>query len=270
MRKVWIAPLAIAAVFALVATALAENTYKVHKAGTTAKGKGSLAHPIPTGITIGFEVGESDPSKRGTVIEKYAIGAEGILANGKGAPKCDFNDLNDPGPVPSKCNKARVGGGIARNAAGPSTDQSKAHSLPCNLDVDLYNIGTGMAIHLDSHSQPPPGGAGDFSSRKIGCPLAIDGRYTIKGKFVKVKIGGVTSTDFRFTVAENLRHPAPGVDNSIFESVTNILKKTKNGKGFYNKVGCKGGKRTTRATFVSEQTATQAPVKSGATKTTKC
>ena len=270
MRKVWIAPLAIAAVFALVATALAANTYSVHKAGTTAKGKGSLAHPIPTGITIGFLVGEEDQSKRATVIEKYAIGAEGILANGKGAPKCDFNDLNDPGPVPSKCNKARVGGGIARNAAGPSTDQSKANSLPCNLDVDLYNIGTGMAIHLDSHSQPPPGGAGDFSSRKIGCPLAIDGRYTIKGKFVKVKIGGVTSTDFRFTVAENLRHPAPGVDNSIFESVTNILKKTKNGKGFYNKVGCKGGKRTTRATFVSEQTATQAPVKSGATKTTKC
>jgi hypothetical protein len=270
MRKVWIAVVATAAVFALVATALANNTYKVHKAGTTAKGKGSLKNPIPTGIIIGFQVGESDSSKRATVLETYAIGAEGILANGKGAPKCDFNDLNDPGPVPTKCNKARVGGGIARNMAGPSTDTSKEHSLPCNLDVDLYNIGTGMAIHLDSHSKPAPGGAGDFSSRKIGCPLPIDGRYTIKGKFVKTKIGGVTATDFRFTVPENLRHPAPGVDNSIFESVTDILKRTKNGKGFYNKVGCKGKTRTTRATFTSERTATQAPVKSTATKTTKC
>ena len=39
------------------------------------------------------------------------------------------------------------------------------------------------------------------------------------------------------------------------------MKKTKNGKGFYNKVGCKGSKRTIRATFVSEQTATPAPKK---------
>ena len=270
MRKVWIAPLAIVAVFALVGAALASNTYKVHKAGTTAKGKGSLKHPIPTGIIIGFQVGETDSTKRATVIETYAIGAEGILANGKGAPKCDFNDLNDAGPVPSKCNKARVGGGIARNMAGASTDPSKANSLPCNLDVDLYNTGGGMAIHLDSHSKPAPGGAGDFSSRAIGCPLPIDGRYTINGKFVTTKIGGVKSTDFRFSVAENLRHPAPGVDNSIFESITDILKKTKNGKGFYNKVGCKGNKRTTRATFTSERTATQAPVKTSATKETKC
>jgi hypothetical protein len=269
MRKVWIAPLAIAAVFALVGSALAANTYKVHKAGSTAKGKGSLAHPIPTGITIGFQVGEEDSTKRATVIEKYAIGAEGILANGKGAPKCAFGDLNDAGPVPAKCKKARVGGGIARNMAGASNRPFKAESLPCNLKVDLYNIGTGMAIHLEGHP-PPPGGLGDFSSTKIGCPLNIDGRYTIKGKFVKTKIAGVTSTDFRFTVPENLRHPLVGNDNSIFESVTNILKKTKNGIGFYNKVGCKGNKRTTRATFVSERTATAAPKKGEAIKETKC
>src|SRR4051794_3711069 len=155
MRKVWIAALAIAAVFALVGVARADNTYKVHKGGTTAKGKGSLKHPIPTGLTIGFLVGDSDSSQRATVIEKYGIGAEGLVANGKGAPKCAFGDLNDAGPVPAKCKKARVGGGIARNAAGPSNDRAKAHSLPCNLDVDLYNIGTGMAIHLDAHSKPP-------------------------------------------------------------------------------------------------------------------
>jgi hypothetical protein len=48
------------------------------------------------------------------------------------------------------------------------------------------------------------------------------------------------------------------------------MKKTKNGKGFYNKEGCKGKTRTTRATFVTEQTATQAPQKFTATKETKC
>ena len=133
------------------------------------------------------------------------------MPTARARPKCDFNDLNDPGPVPRKCNKARVGGGIARNAAGPSNDQAKAHSLPCNLKVDLYNIGTGMAIHLDSHSKPAARRTGRLQQqRRSAARWPIDGRYTIKGKFVKTKIAGVTSTDFRFTVPENLKHPIPG------------------------------------------------------------
>lgn len=271
MRKLLIAALAVAAVFAMSSVAVAVNVYQVHKAGTTAKGKGTSAKPIPTGITLGFQVSESDATKRGTVIEKYAIGAEGIVANPKGAPACAFDLLNDPGPVPTKCNKALVGSGLVRNAAGASSDQSLEHSSPCNLALELYNTGKGMVIHLDSESKPPPP---DFNSRAVGCLLPIDGRYSINGKFVKTKIAGVTGSDFRFTVPENLKHPAPGIDNSIRESVNKIfLKKKKvNGKtvGFYSKVGCKGNKRTTRATFTTERTATAAPATFTATKQTKC
>ena len=100
MRKLLIAALAVAATLAMASVAVAVNVYQVHKAGTTAKGKGTAAKPIPTGITLGFQVSESDATKRGTVIEKYAIGAEGIVANPKGAPACAFDLLNDPGPVP--------------------------------------------------------------------------------------------------------------------------------------------------------------------------
>jgi hypothetical protein len=271
MRKLLIAVLAVVAVFAMASVAVAVNVYEVHKAGTTAKGKGSTAKPIPTGITLGFQVSESDPTKRGTVIEKYAIGAEGIVANPKGAPACPFDSLNDPGPVPTKCNKALVGSGLVRNAAGASSDQSLEHSSPCNLKLELYNTGKGMVIHLDSQSKPPPP---DFNSREVGCLLPIDGRYSINGKFVKTKIAGVTGSDFRFTVPENLKHPAPGIDNSIRESVNKIfLKKRKvRGKtvGFYSKMGCKGNKRTTRATFTTERTATAAPATFTATKQTKC
>jgi hypothetical protein len=48
--------------------------------------------------------------------------------------------------------------------------------------------------------------------------------------------------------------------------------KTVNGKkvGLYSKVGCKGNKRTTRATFTTERTATAAPATFTATKQTKC
>jgi hypothetical protein len=271
MRKLLIAALAVVAVFAMTSVAVAVNVYKVHKAGTTAKGKGSTAKPIPTGITLGFQVSESDPSKRGTVIEKYAIGAEGIVANPKGAPGCPFDSLNDAGPVPTKCKKALVGSGLVKNAAGPSSDQSLSHSSPCNLKLELYNTGKGMVIRLDSQSKPPPP---DFNSSEVGCLLPIDGRYSINGSFKKTKIAGVTGSDFRFTVPENLKHPAPGIDNSIRESVNKIfLKKRKvRGKtvGFYSKVGCKGSKRTTRATFTTERTATAAPATFTATKQSKC
>ena len=269
MRKLLIVVLTLAAVMAVVGVALAANTYQVHKASTSASGKGSKAHPIPTGITLGFRVADTDPSKRGTVVEKYAIGAEGIVANPKVAPKCAFSDMDNEATVPSKCNKAKVGAGIVLNAAGPSTDQSFAASSPCNLEVRLYNNGKGMIIRLDSNGQPPPP---DFNSREIGCLLPI--ATAINGTFVKTTIGGLPASEFRFTVPSNLKHPLAGSDNSIRESVTKIALKTKsiNGRkvGFYEKVGCKGGKRTGRGTFTTEATASQPAQKFTATKQTKC
>jgi len=162
MRKLLVVVLALAAVVAVVGVAVAANTYKVHKASTTASGKGSKAKPIPTGLTLGFQVGESDPSKRGTVVEKYSLGAEGLVTNPKVAPKCAFTDMDNEPTVPSKCNKAKVGSGIVLNAAGAGTDQSLEHSSPCNLQVRLYNSGSGMLIRLDSNGKQPPA---DFNSR---------------------------------------------------------------------------------------------------------
>jgi len=269
MRKLLIVALALAAVVSVVGVALAANTYKVHKASTSASGKGSKAKPIPTGITLGFQVADSDPSKRGTVVEKYAIGAEGIVTNPKAAPKCAFTDMDNEATVPSKCNKAKVGDGIVLNAAGASSDQSFAASSPCNLQVRLYNNGKGMIIRLDSNGKPAPA---DFSSREIGCLLPI--ATAINGTFVKTTIAGLPSSDFRFTVPQNLKHPLAGIDNSIRESVTKIALKTKviNGRktGFYEKVGCKANKRTTRATFTTEANASQPAAKFTATKQTKC
>jgi hypothetical protein len=269
MRKVLVAALAVVALAAVAGVAVAANTYTLHKASTNAKGKGSKAKPIPTNLVFGFRVGETDPSKRATVIEKYAIGAEGLLANTKVKPKCPFTDLDNLSGVPAKCNKALVGKGIVKNAAGPSNDQSLSVSAACNLRLRLYNIGTGMAIRLDSNGQPPPP---SFDSNIIGCPLPI--ATSIKAKFVTTKIAGVTGSDLRFTVPQNLKHPVTGVDNSIRESVSTIAlaKKKINGKtvGFYSKIGCKGAKRTVRATFTTEATASEPPRKFTASKQVKC
>ena len=266
MRKLLIAVLALAAVVAVGGVAVAANVYTV-SGSTSAKGKGSKTKPIATGVKLAFQVSETDLTKRGTVVEKYAIGSEGLVTNPKYFPKCAFSDLDNP-TVPSKCAKAQVGKGLVKNAAGPSNDQSLAVSSPCNLAIRLYNTGGGMAIRLDGGPPIPP----SMESDAIGCALPI--HTAINGKFVKTKIGGLTSKDFAFTVPQNLKHPLTGIDNSIRSSVTNITLKTKkvDGKkrGFYEKVGCKGSTRLVRATFTTEATATQPRQKFTATKPVKC
>jgi hypothetical protein len=267
MRKLSIAVLAIAAAVAVASVAVAANVYSVHLGSTTVKGKGSTTKPIPTGVKLGFTVGESDPSKRATVIEKYAIGSEGLVTNPKFFPKCSFGQLDDA-TVPASCGKALVGTGLVKNAAGPSTDQSLSSSSPCNLALRLFNTGSGMAIRVDGGPPIPP----SFESDTVGCALPI--HTAINGRFVKRKIGGVVASDFVFTVPQNLKHPLTGIDNSIRRSdnIIRLKRKTVNGKrrGFYEKVGCKGTTRLVRATFTTEATASQAPQTFTATKTSKC
>ena len=268
MRKLSIAVLAIAAVVGLASVAVAANVYKVHLGSTTVKGKGSKAKPIPTGLKFGFQVEESDPSKRATVIEKYAIGSEGLVTNPKLFPKCKFSNLDNEAKAPRKCKKAIVGTGLVKNAAGPSNDQSLSASTPCNLKLTLYNSGSGMIIRLDGGPPVPP----SFESDTVGCLLPI--HTAINAKFRKRKIAGVTASDLVFTVPQNLKHPLAGIDNSIRRSDNVIKLKAKRvrGKrrGFYEKVGCKGGKRTVRAQFTTEATASQPAQTFSATKNGKC
>jgi hypothetical protein len=266
MRKLSIAALALAAVVAVASVAMAANVYTV--SGSTSKaGKGSKTNPIPTGLKLVFQVSETDPTKRATVVQKYALGSEGLVTNPKHFPKCAFGDL-DNASVPAKCAKAQVGKGLVKNAAGPSTNQALAVSSPCNLAVRLYNTGSGMAIRLDGGPPVPP----SFESDQVGCALPL--HTAINGKFVKKTIGELTSSDFTFTVPQNLKHPLTGIDNSIRSSVSTIQLKSKtvNGKklGFYQKIGCKGSTRLIRGTFTTEATASQPAQTFKATKKVKC
>jgi hypothetical protein len=265
MRKLSIAVLAIAAVVAVASVAVAANVYTV-SGSAPARGKGSNTKPIPTAVKLSFRVTETDPTKRGSVVQKYALGSEGLVTNPKFFPKCAFGDLDDAA-VPAKCAKAQVGSGIAKNAAGSTADTSLANSSGCNLQVRLYNTGSGMAIRLDANQPAVP-----IDSDQIGCALPI--HTAINGKFVKRKIGGMTASDFTFTVPQNLKHPLPGIDNSIRRSDTNVklVSKRVNGKkrGFYEKIGCKGTTRLVRGTFVTEPTASQASQTFTDTATSKC
>ena len=267
MRKLLIAVVALAAAIAVASVAYAANVYTVN-GSAPAKGKGSKTKPVPTSVKLSFQVTETDPGQRGTVVQKYALGSEGLVANPKLFPKCAFSNLDDEPLVPSKCAKALVGTGIAKNAAGASNDRSLANSAGCNLGVRLYNTGSGLAIRLDAAQRNVA-----IDSNEIGCALPI--HTAINAKFVKHKIGGLTASDLVFTVpATPLRHPLPGIDNSIRRSDSNVKLKVRkvNGKrrGFYEKIGCKGGSRLVRGQFTTEATASAPSVKITKTKNGKC
>ena len=273
MRKLWIAVLAVVAALAVASVAVAVNVYTVHLGSTTVRGKGTPTKPIPTGLKFGFKVEDTDSSKRGTVVNSYAIGVEGLVANPKLFPKCNFTELDDA-TVPAKCAKALVGDGLVKNAAGPSQpgpggERALSDSSPCNLQLRLYNDGDGMTLRLDSNGRPIPP---SFESDAVGCALPI--ATAINGRFVKRKIGTVTSSDFVFTVPQNLKHTLSGIDNSVRRSDNILLRKvrTVNGKkrGYYEKIGCKGTKRLVRATFITEATSTQSSLKFTATKQSRC
>ena len=135
MRKLLIAVLAVVAVLAVASVAVAANVYKVHLGSTTVKGKGTKAKPIPTGLKFGFQVEESDPTKRATVIEEYAIGSEGLVANPKLFPKCNFTELDDA-TVPTKLQEGTRRNGPREERCRPEQRTGSARcrtSTPCNL-----------------------------------------------------------------------------------------------------------------------------------------
>jgi hypothetical protein len=270
MRKILIAALTAIAALALSGVALAANVYTVN-GSTKPSGKGSTTKPLPAQLKFDFQVESDDPAApRGTPIEKYAIGAEGLVTYPKVAKTCTFSEAN-ASTVSSKCKKAKVGSGLVQNLVGPAS--APLAVIYCNLKLGLYNISGagkngGLAIRLDGDPKQPP--LSNPDDKTINCPTPIHG--AIKASWVKTKIGGLPASDLRFTVPADLLHPS-GLDTTVRNTVATILKKTGKVKikgkqrtvGLYSSVGCKGGKRTYQATYTDEQGDV-----SKATKQTKC
>ena len=258
MRKLSIAALTAISVLALAGVALAANVYTVD-GSTKPGGKGTKSKPVPIQLKFDFQVESDDPTVRGTPIEQYAIGSEGLITYPELFKTCTFSQANRDGSISPACKSAKVGSGLVQNLVGPST--SPTVKIYCNLKLGLYNLSGagkngGMAIRIDGDPKEPPLQSPD--DKTINCPTPIHG--AIKAKFVLAKIGGLPADDLRFTVPAELLHPS-GLDTTVRNTVSTILKKTATKKiggkkrtvGFYSKVGCKGGKRTIQATFIDEQ-----------------
>ena len=243
MRKRLIAALTAVAVVAVVATAYAANTYEVDIATVSPKGKGTPSKPLPAKFSFGYEVND-DQGNRPSPIRQYRIAPEGLFAYPKPFKACKFTDTDDA-TVSSKCSKARIGGGTVINNTGPRQDVTA--KLICQLKLTLYNISDagkngGLAIRLDG--DPP------------SCPISV--HTSIKAPFTTVKLDGVKTSELRFSVPDNLAHPA-GLDNAVVDTTSVVERKTakmmikgvQRTVGFYSEIGCKG-KRSVRVQFVDE------------------
>jgi hypothetical protein len=273
MRKLWIAVVAVAAVLAVVSVALAANTYKVHIAKSSA-GKGTLAHPIPTKLDFGYQVGDTE-GKRPFVIKQYRIAAEGTRAYPKSRPRCTFEQatdptVTDPANLSRACVKANVGTGTIKNYIGASSDRTQ--KAPCDVVLTLINISTGDSRFPVTGKQIKKRGgiAIRIDTDPPACLAPV--HEALAAPFYDTKVEGIPTTELRFTVPDTLAHPGGTLDNAVIEVTSFIKKKTglvtvrrgipqaagsahaaaKRRVGFYSLVGRKGPKRTVRVTFVDE------------------
>jgi hypothetical protein len=258
MRKLVAASVVTITALTLSGAALAANVYTVG-GGSPTPGKGSNTKPRPIAVNFDFQVKDENPALRGTPIETFAIGGEGIVSYPHLFPTCTFAQANGE-EHGSDCRKALVGGGLVQVLVGPSSNPSS--KLLCNLKLRLYNLSGqgkhgGMAIRLDADTLEPQ--LTDPDDRTINCPVPL--HVAIESKFVSSRIGGARTSELRFTVPKDLLHPV-GLDTTIRNTETKIFKRVSTKKvkiagkrrrvGYYSGIACKGPKRTIQATFTAE------------------
>jgi hypothetical protein len=258
MRRVLAAAVAAIAALTLAGVALADNVYTVG-GGSPTPGKPTNAKPIPIALRFDFQVEDENPQLRGTPIETFAIGAEGIVAYPELFPTCTFSEANG-NDHKSDCRRAKVGGGFVQVLVGPSSDPTD--KLYCNLRLTLYNLSGqgrngGLAIRLDADPESPP--LMDPDDRRVSCLVPI--HAAIESRLVPVRIGGAKADELRFTVPPDLLHPT-GLDATVRNTESRITRRVSKRKiliagkrrrvGFYSGIACKGRKRTIQATFTAE------------------
>ena len=219
-------------------------------------------------------------------MEKYFIGAEGLVTYPQAFPSCSGGasgaNYPDPAAAAKACKKARVGGGIIKALVGARNNPTS--SANCVLNLNLYNLkpgnygdagkigkNGGLAIRLDGDPPPPPSLDDQYKGAVPRRAARVDPGPVQDGQDQGRDVG-------RAAVHGSARAPAPGAGprrdraarstSSIKKLVSKKPIKIKGKKrkvGFYSAVGCKGGKRSIQVTFVSE-TGQKSPV----TKDKKC
>jgi hypothetical protein len=242
------------AVGALASGALAANTYRVDRLSIRPDGRGSVARPLPIGGLFSLSVGDEDPLLRPAPLRAYVLGSEGVRAFPEAFPHCGLRALRRWAGVPRRCERARVGSGRIKAAAGLAEDVLLSSSVPCNVRLRVYNTGRGMALRLDARPPIPP----RFGSDRLGCPVPV--HTAVVGRFSQTRIDGMPSTDVRFRLPDLFVHPIEGWEGALRRVRVKVelstARATVAGRprrvGYYSAVGCNGERRTVRVGFIDE------------------
>ena len=236
--------LLIAAVAATVAFAQGSNNRYAVQGDVTPARSASKAKPLPVELKFSFQV-TSATGGRPAPIKTYSIGFYGGTSNGGPFPKCTAAQINAAQSDRGCPKGSKVGSGKVINVAGSAADPSDT-SIPCNLDLTIYNAGVNRAaLYLDG--EPP--------DCVIGIHQALDARF--------VRAFGGKGQALQFDVPANLLHPISGLDNAQSDITSKIDKITKKVKG--KRVGyfqitqkCpKSGKVPVEVTFTTEDGSSQ-------------
>lgn len=248
MKKVLVSALAGILVVALSAVAFAQqtqvNVYTV--SGTISGSSGaSSKKPKPISLRFNYTVDEQN-DLRPALIRSYKIRFPGLRTNGAFFPRCTASALNNAKTDDGCPRGSKMGEGEILNEAGSPTD--KAAKIPpgepgqkssCDARVEVYNAGKDRAALWIS--------SGAANGTK--CPLTVN--EAIAAKYVRRG----NDSSLEFDVPDSITTVA-GLENSVISVGSSIRRATvrRSGKlrGYYESVGCRGGRGNISVTFVAK------------------
>ena len=231
------AALGVVLVVAAIAWAQQQNTYSVTASISPSK-KGSKAKPLPVGVKFNYKVDEAT-GKQPSAVKNYKISFYGVKSNGGLFKTCSSSKISGAGNNDSGCPAAaKVGSGTIDNFVYQSADPSGAGGFPCTKKVNLWNAGQDKLVIFVFGDPAQCGG--------VGALPPIDAKFVTGG-------GGQA---LQFDVPPTVLHPVAGLSvavNSVQSTVKKLTAKKKGKKrGYFEAIGCPGGKRKVTVTFTPE------------------
>jgi len=239
MRRVAALAAALGVVLAVAAIPWAQqqNTYSVTASVSPSK-KGSKAKPLPVGVKFNYKVDEAT-GKQPSAVKNYKISFYGVKSNGGLFKTCSSSKISGAGNNDSGCPAAaKVGSGTIDNFVYQSADPTGAGGFPCSKKVNLWNAGQDKLVIFVFGDPAQCGG--------VGALPPIDAKFVTGG-------GGQA---LQFDVPPTVLHPVAGLSvavNSVQSTVKKLTAKKKGKKrGYFEAIGCPGGKRKVTVTFTPE------------------
>lgn len=229
------------------------NDYVI-KAKISPTRSGTPTHPKSISTRLEWDVTTSPPGRRPNVVRGYKIFYAGIRANTTDFPGCGTSRLSGSSASPGNCPKgSQIGTGYIIIEFGPTGQNASAYNGTCRAEIIVFN---GGAHSLTFFVFPGSQVSGQPA------PCTIPGGHAAINANIRRGRSGISE---HFSVPQDLRHPAPGLDSAVIKAVLHIGAKSrtirirrhhktiKEHVGLFESVACaKNHQRQVAITFTDE------------------